>query len=276
MTDNFFIKFLGVRGSIPCASKKFERYGGNTSCVLAHAGNSLVVFDSGSGIKDVSEYVDKHRIKKIHLFLTHLHLDHILGMPFFKPMWDKNIEIIIYCGTAEPFGGVLNTLINFFTPPYFPVPFNKWSGHIKCIDFKPFQNFILEDGVIVETCALNHPNGSVGYKISHKNKSVCYITDHEHGNQTVDKNLEEFVRETDVLIYDASYDDYKYEHGRKGWGHSTWQKACELMEVSNIKQVALFHHDPDLHDDAMDALKDEVEETYDNVFIAHQDQVISL
>lgn len=276
MTQGFFIKFLGVRGSVPCASRQFEKYGGNTSCVMMHVGNSLIVFDSGSGIKDVNEYVFHHNIKKVHLFLTHLHLDHILGMPFFKALWHKDVETIIYCGTAEPFGGVLGALTSFFKPPYFPISFNQWLGEIKCIDFKPLETFVLDDDVIVSTCSLNHPNGSIGYKVSHKKKIACYITDHEHGDAYIDASLEEFVKNVDIMIYDASYDDHKYEHAHTGWGHSTWQKACHLMQKSAVKHLALFHHDPDLNDDAMDILKDKIERIYDNVFIAYQGQTINL
>jgi phosphoribosyl 1,2-cyclic phosphodiesterase len=276
MARDFLVKFLGVRGSVPCASSKFEKYGGNTSCVLVHVGHSLIIFDAGSGIKDAGEYVCHHHIKKVHLFLTHLHLDHILGMPFFKPIWNKDIDVIIYCGTAQPFGGLSDALASFFTPPYFPISFDKWPANITCIDFKSVETYCLEGEVVVETCPLTHPNGSIGYKVSYKQKAVCYITDHEHGNQIVDKHLEEFIQEADMMIYDASYDDCKYEQGHKGWGHSTWQKACELMEKSSVKQVALFHHDPDLDDGEMDILKCEIESLYDNVFIAHEGQTINL
>lgn len=273
--DNFFVKFLGVRGSVPTCGPDFIKYGGHTSCIMVRCGETLIIFDAGSGIVDINDYIHTHKIKTVHLFLSHVHLDHVLGFPFFKSMWDKDAHVHIYCGTLHEQNGINNFLCNTFNPPLFPIPFNTWPCRKSFIDFKAGALHHITDEIKIKTCELNHPDGAIGYRLEYNKKSMCYITDHEHGNININKGLESFVTDADMLIYDASYDDEYYQNF-KGWGHSTWQEACELGQRTNIKKTVLFHHDPENTDNIMDERQKNINQSYNDIIIAKQGMIINL
>lgn len=240
----FDVTFLGVRGSTPCAGPLYEKYGGHTSCVLVRVRGELLIFDAGSGIVDVKI----GDAQKAHLFFSHLHLDHVMGLPFFKPVWNKDFFLNFYSRGL----GLEAYLENMFSPPLFPVPFKDFPVQKKFIDID--HKHSLSKDITIETSALNHPNGATGYKILCEGKSICYITDTEHTEHGLDENILDLIQGTDLFIYDASYTDETYP-AYKGWGHSTWQEAHRLAQKANVKKTVLFHHDPNHTDDKMDEIK---------------------
>jgi phosphoribosyl 1,2-cyclic phosphodiesterase len=271
--SNFYIKFLGVRGSTPCCEDSYLHYGGHTSCVISRCDNKLLIFDAGSGIASIS-YDCLKDIKEVYLFFSHFHLDHVLGLPFLKAMWNKNITVHIYSGTLKPYGGVQKFLSSTFSPPLFPVAFDDWPCEKKMYDIDPGSTIKIND-IQIDTCSLNHPNGSIGYRVTYNNKSFCYITDHEHSDEKINNNLINFINEANYFIYDSSFEDDEYPK-YKGWGHSTWQEAIRIGNQANVENVVLFHHEPFHTDTIMEKIEETVNIQYNNVIVSKQGMKINL
>ncbi|MBP9752868.1 MAG: MBL fold metallo-hydrolase [Proteobacteria bacterium] len=268
------VHFLGVRGSLPCADKEYVEYGGHTSCVLVECDDTVLIFDAGTGI--VNAYPFLKNKKDIYLFLSHIHLDHIFGLPFFKPVWDRHVNLHIYCGTLSPYGGIQKSLQTLFSPPYFPVSYLDWPSQKKEIHFNASDDLIINENIVINTFALNHPNGSVGYRVNYKNKSVCYITDHEHTpEQTLNTDFVNFLKDTDLMIYDSAYCDDVYPK-HKGWGHSTWQEAQKLGLKAKAKCVGIYHHDLANNDDIMKSIERETLNSVPKMIVCKQNQKIEI
>jgi len=266
------ITFYGVRGSTPCADTQFTTFGGHTSCVMLSIADHHFIFDTGSGAVNIPPDLNGH----IHIFYSHVHLDHILGLPFLKTVWNPNTKIHFYNGTLGAYGGIQRFLTQTFTPPLFPVPFEKWPCVKYFHDFKAGDSFLFAPHVTVHTFALNHPNGATAFRVHVGNKIFAYVTDHEHTqDSTIDQDLIQFLDHADCVVYDSSYDDHHFDQF-KGWGHSTWQQALRLQQAAHIKRMGIFHHDP-RHDDArMKKIQEQVEKKHTGAWICRQDDKIDL
>jgi phosphoribosyl 1,2-cyclic phosphodiesterase len=273
--SEFSITFLGVRGSTPCCEQKYQKYGGHTSCVLMETDEHILFFDTGSGIATANSYIKNKAQKEIHLFFSHVHLDHILGFPAYDALWDQNNNIHIYAGTLEPYGGIKAFLQKTFTPPLFPIDFKSFPAKITCQDFKAGDMLTLSSGVNINTCALNHPNGAIGYRVNYDGKSACYVTDTEHKIGEIDQRIATLIHKTDLFIYDSTFTDVSYRQ-HKGWGHSTWQEGGRLSKIANVKNTAIFHHAPEHDDVIMDEIDKQIGQMNGNLFIARQGQQIHL
>jgi phosphoribosyl 1,2-cyclic phosphodiesterase len=208
------------------------------------------------------------------MFLSHTHLDHIMGFPFFGPFWHKDHTVNIYAGHLAPTGGVHAFFTNTFKDPLFPVPFAAMPATKNCIDFIAGASFQFGD-VTVETHELNHPNGAIGYRLTYKGKSVCYVTDHEHDAKANRQGLVDFINGTDLFIYDSTYSDQNYE-SFKGWGHSTWQEALRLGQDANVRRTGIFHHDPQNTDAKMRAIEEQVQNTCPKGLVTRQGMIVDL
>jgi phosphoribosyl 1,2-cyclic phosphodiesterase len=269
------ITFFGVRGSTPCAGPDYIHYGGHTSCIAIELDDWLVILDAGSGIADASHLALSNPHKQILLLFSHVHLDHIMGLPFFAPVWKKDMTINIMAGSLEPYGGIHHFLNNTFTPPLFPIKFSNFAANIQCHDFKAGNTLEPFPNLKIDTCALNHPNGAVGYRLNYKGKSVCYITDTEHSLEKPDHSILNLIKSSDLVIYDSSYDDNNFST-YKGWGHSTWQEGVRLAKKANAKKLAIFHHDPRNTDDKMEIIEKSATQEWDGTFVAKQAETVVL
>ncbi len=245
----FRVTFWGVRGSVPTPGPSTLRYGGNTSCVEVTCGQHELIFDAGTGITALGGTLVGNGTVRRDLFLTHTHLDHVIGLPFFAPIYDPKNEINIWAGHLET-EGIGDILRRIMSTPLMPVPLEAMQAARNLVDFTAGDVLQPKPGVVLRTVPLHHPELAVGYRIEYAGKSLCYITDVEHGNAALDRRLEDFVRGTDILIYDATYTDEEYHNGKVGWGHSTWQRAVALADTADVGTCVLFHHAPE-HDDAM-------------------------
>ncbi|MDP3372183.1 MAG: MBL fold metallo-hydrolase [Candidatus Paracaedibacteraceae bacterium] len=268
------VHFLGVRGSTPCADERFVTYGGHTSCVLVEVDGTIFIFDAGSGIINASPIVAKQGACEAHLFFSHVHLDHIMGFPFFYPLWNKHFTTHIYAGSLGAYGGIYNFFANTLKEPLFPVSFTEFPGDIHCQDFEPGYTHKIGN-VTVDTFMLNHPNSAVAYRLTCNGKSVCYVTDHEHGDNSNREGLIEFIRGTDLFIYDSTYEDGNYQNF-KGWGHSTWQEALRLGDEADVARTAIFHHDPQNTDVKMAAIEEDVKKISSAAFVARQGMMVTI
>lgn len=249
MTDrrDFSIKFWGVRGSIPCPGPRTVRYGGNTSCIEIRCGQHRMIFDGGSGLRELGLELVRDPPDRVDLFFTHTHYDHVCGVPFFKPAYLGATRIDFWAGHLPPGMSLRQVLCEVMAAPLFPVP-------LTCFRDCQFHDFPCGDvlqpvpGVDLRTCRLNHPNGACGYRIDYRGRSVCIITDTEHVPGTLDQTVVDFVRSADIMIYDATYTDEEFPK-YVTWGHSTWQEALRVADAAGVRVAVPFHHDPN-HDDA--------------------------
>jgi phosphoribosyl 1,2-cyclic phosphodiesterase len=270
------IKFWGVRGSTPAPQPENMRYGGNTSCVEVRLGNSLYIFDCGTGFRVLGQALRhefQNRPLSAHIFVSHFHWDHIQGLPFFAPLYDnRENRFLFHCSSrTRPLKQVFEEQM---AAPYFPVGLNHMQARQ---DFYDIEEGRIELGEVkLQTMWLNHPQGCMGFRMESKDGVMVYATDNEPGDPFFDKNLRKLAAGADVLIYDAQYLPEEYEARRRGWGHSHWREAVNVVMESGAKELVLFHHDPD-HDDAcIDKVVKEARNYYARVRAAAEGMEIEL
>jgi len=223
------------------------RYGGNTSCVEVRAGGEIILLDAGTGLRALgrsllSEFKD--RPLNLTMLLTHTHWDHIQGLPFFGPIYNSHCRLrILGCeGTRK---GLVNALTSQMESTYFPVPFNKLPSNIEIEELKNF-NFNIGP-VCVRAMRANHPGLCVGYRLFSPDGLIAFFPDTEPRPGGKDREMIEFLRDVDLLILDSQYDSKEYQE-HLGWGHGCVDDSVALALQAGVKQLSLFHHDPD-HDD---------------------------
>jgi phosphoribosyl 1,2-cyclic phosphodiesterase len=241
------VRFWGVRGSIACAGHSYERYGGNTSCIEVLCGDERLIFDAGTGLRALGKSLEPVEPVEIDLFLSHSHLDHIFGLPFFPCLFNPDNRVRLWAGHLLPERRLKEVLGMVMADPLFPVPPEVFAAQTEYRDFRAGEILTPRPGIRLVTIPLNHPNGATGYRIEFAGKSICYVTDTEHRKEGLDRAILNLVRGTDLFIYDATYTDLEYPQ-YIGWGHSTWQEGVRLAEAAKVRQLVLFHHDP-AHDD---------------------------
>ncbi len=247
------LRFWGVRGSVPTPSLEKMRYGGNTSCLSIDLGeDEHLILDCGTGLRHLGNALAQRKApQRFHVFITHYHLDHVIGLPFFQPLYNPESKLTVHGFTSagKAVGEILEGLMS---PPYFPVTLKNVPATMEYVDGArtPFH---VRD-LTVHSLPLHHPDGSLGYRLDHAGRRVVYATDHEHGNPAVDEALVEFSRGADYLIYDTTYEESEYDKLRRGWGHSTWYAAVQTALKAGVKKLILFHHHPDHTDEELERL----------------------
>jgi len=247
------LEFWGVRGTMPICGSDRIKYGGNTICSAVYAEDDTpIIIDAGTGIKKLG---DKLLWKKggkplnLSILLTHFHLDHIQGFPFFAPLYLPDATLTIY--TPQTPEETEQYLSGLMSGRYFPVDF--WGTPSKKIYHQIQGDFSLK-GVRISMCPLHHPQGSVAYRLATDKRSVVFATDTEHPAQGIDERLVKFAEGADDFIYDATYTLDEYESGRVGWGHSTWLEGTRLAEEAQVKNLYLHHFNPDHSDKQIDEI----------------------
>lgn len=272
---SFKVKFWGVRGSIACPSANHIRYGGNTSCIEMDVGTRRIVFDAGTGIRGLGQEFMAHGVQEIHLLLTHTHWDHINGFPFFVPAYVPGHKLHIMAGHLSESGGVKGVLSSQMENPMFPVPIEAMQADMRFEDFKAGETLDLWDDVVIKTAPLNHPNGATGYRVEYNGKSAVYVTDTEHVPGEMDQNILGLIEGADLVIYDSTYTEEEMP-AHIGWGHSTWNEGVKLCRAAGVKQMAIFHHDPDHDDEFMDNIAEEAKSVWDGAFVAVEGSTVEL
>ena len=303
------IKFWGVRGSIPCPGCDTIKYGGNTPCIELYFKevNRLIIIDAGSGIRELGNHMIAHDLQKgrirADIFLTHTHIDHIIGFPFFAPIHVPDTTLKIYGPVTYENESLKDVLGGQLTYRYFPVRLTELAADIEYINLQE-GCLNLGDGIKLTAKYLNHPILCFGYRFEYRSKIFCTIYDTEpfqnifctdpenplydeamamEGNRTAweeNKRVEEFFAGADLLVYDAQYDQKEYDTGKIGWGHTPIEYAIEAAGRSSVKQLSLFHHDPMRTDEQLDFLSDkfccpENKETPE-IFFAREGMTIKL
>jgi phosphoribosyl 1,2-cyclic phosphodiesterase len=244
------VKFWGVRGSTPTPQAENLRYGGNTSCVEVRFGDSLYIFDCGTGFRILGHQLEEEFQNKpifAHIFVSHFHWDHIQGIPFFRPLYDYPDNQFAFHSSRRT-RSLQQVMEEQMASPYFPVAISEMKAQRNFYDTEEGVTRLEE--ATMRTQWLNHPQGCMGFRLETRSGALVYATDNEPGDEYFDKALRKLAEGADVLIYDAQYLPEEYEARRHGWGHSHWREAVNLVMESGAKELVLFHHDPD-HDDRL-------------------------
>ena len=243
------VTFFGVRGSAS-SFKKHAKYGVNTSCVLVMADDTAIVLDCGSGAQPLGDVLCSNTsIKYINILISHMHLDHIIGLPCFEPFNRDDLIINVY--SEMRMGRTVKQQLDLFMrPPFWPVNTDIFAAHPDFRTFLKNESFTLPGEIAVDTMPSNHPDDSTVFRINYKGKSIVYALDFEHSNEA-SAQLIDFAKDCDLLIYDAAYLFDMYEE-HKGWGHSTWEIGKAIGEWANAKHTALSHFAYNLTDFQLD------------------------
>jgi phosphoribosyl 1,2-cyclic phosphodiesterase len=249
------LRFWGVRGSTPTPQRQNLRYGGNTSCVELRTRDGIFVFDCGTGFRLLGHALRKEFGRRpIHarVFLSHYHWDHIQGIPFFTPLYDRDNRFVFH-SFRSPETDVQRAIEEQMANPYFPVHMTAMQAQRQFIEFGEEEKFTF-GGLRISSKHLNHPQGCLGYRIECNGKVIVYATDNEPGDPQGDQNVRALAQGADVFIYDSQYTPHEYKTSKKHWGHSTWEEAVSIAREAEVKKLVLFHHDPDHDDRQIDAI----------------------
>jgi phosphoribosyl 1,2-cyclic phosphodiesterase len=258
------VTFWGTRGSIPTPGPRTRQYGGNTSCVEVRCGRDILIFDAGTGIRELGLALMQEFSGKpmtLHLFISHTHWDHIQGFPFFVPAYQATTQLHVY-GSPGQGRPLEKLLMGQMDPDYFPVAFGDLQSAVHVHEFRGADFRIGE--ATISAMYLNHPGMCLGYRVSHGGRALVYATDSEpyrtilphvgqrgeegrEFGQALDEELVRFTAGADLYIAEAQYTDEEYR-GRIGWGHSSLSATVEVALKAGVRALALYHHDP-MHTD---------------------------
>lgn len=248
------ITFFGVRGSTPCASDSVKRYGGNTSCVaIERAGRDPILFDLGTGLRFFGVQRVHSEPFRGHALLSHLHWDHVQGIPFFTPLLCEGARLDVY-GPPQDRLSLEEAVRCFVAPPYFPVGVDELPCQIEFHEID--GDAIGIDGAEVRSAQVPHIGPTLGFRVTVDGVSVAYVSDHQQpgpGARGVDQAVVDLCADVDLLIHDAQFDDLEFSM-RSDWGHCTVDYAVEVAAQAGAKMLALFHHDPSHSDSHVDEL----------------------
>ena len=273
------LSFWGVRGSTPTVDRAMMRYGGNTPCLeLITPDGGRLILDCGTGLRILGNRLAAAADKTIdaHILVTHYHWDHIQGIPFFAPLYTEQNKFHFYSFRSEFLGR--NSLKRVFEAqmahPYFPVDFKAMSAARKFTDVAGGDCFAIGDSRVT-TCWLNHPQGCLGFRIETPVGTIVYATDNEPGNLEYDRNLRRLAEGAEIFINDAQYTPEQLEHHR-GWGHSSWREGARIAEAAGVRNLVLFHHDPDSSDKTIDGILRDARGEFENTWAAAEGMVMTL
>lgn len=250
------ITFYGVRGSCPCSGDRYRRYGGNTSCLVVDTEeDEPLIVDLGTGLRALGDVLQKEvralgTPLQATALLSHLHYDHILGIPFFAPLHDPGARLTLY-GPAQPDGSLKDALHNAVQPPVFPVHMERFRGEVVTIDLGA-EDFSIGSAKVMAR-PIEHNGITLGFRIEADGRSLAYLSDHQApvDRRSIPEGVFELCHEVDLLIHDGQYTDDEFAE-KADWGHSTAAYAVHVAAEAGAHRLVLSHHDPSHTDRELD------------------------
>ena len=270
------IRIWGSRGTFPMVGAEALHYGGHTACVEVRAGGEgVMIFDAGSGIIPLGKALLEEGVTEIDLFFSHVHYDHIIGLPYFLPAFWNKAKLRIWAGHMQD-GQTPEQLVDgIFRPPYFPITKDYMRAEVEYHKFSPGDVLEPSPGVRIVTGSLTHPNGAVGYRIERGGATFCYLTDFEHDGGAGDAEILRLAHNADLALLDATYTPEEYPRYVK-FGHSTWEQCGALCAKAGVREWGMFHHMHMRSDIDQQAIEDAARKVYPNSFAARQGQRFEL
>ena len=268
-THDLTVRFLGVRGSIATPGAE-KTAGGNTACVEVTAGDTRIILDAGTGLRTLGDERMAKGPRHSTILLSHLHWDHVAGLPFFTPIYVPGHRVEIASGP----NGVMShdeAIKSLFRAPFFPIDYAQLADQVSTRELRPNDKFTIGD-ITITMAKLNHPDPVYGFRLEHGGQSIVYATDTEHF-ACVDPTLKKLAAGADILIYDAQYTPEEYP-AKVGWGHSTWLAGAELARAAGVPQLVLFHHDPNRTDAQLAAIEAEAARNLPGTVAAREGMVL--
>ncbi len=251
-------RIWGCRGSLPAPGASKLRYGGDTSCVEVQLDDGTVlILDAGTGIRELGAQLDPGE-SDVHVLLTHLHMDHVEGFPFFTHLWNPNARLTVW-GPPSHMLSLKERLARYMSPPLFPIDVHDVPSSCAFHDL-PSLSWTIGSATIT-AMPVEHPGPTVAYRIEENGRVLCYMPDHEPAalgdfrSESADW-IDGFAlaQDADVLMHDSQYFQDEYAT-RRGWGHSSYEDAVAYAKLTRTKKLLLFHHDPTHDDDELDRLE---------------------
>jgi phosphoribosyl 1,2-cyclic phosphodiesterase len=257
------LKIWGCRGSMPSPGPTTVVCGGNTSCVeISLDDGTVLVLDAGTGIRDLGDDLIERGTRRIHLLLTHLHLDHVEGLRFFAPLWDRNVTLDVW-GPPSTVLSLEDSIARTFSPPLFPIDLGVVPAQVAFHD-APRQPWKVESALVTAALVV-HPGPTLGYRIEADGSSIAYLPDHEPALAGIGERSSDWISGAaiadgvDVLLHDAQYFEDEYKE-RIGWGHSSVADTIAYAQALRVGRLVLFHHEPHHSDEVLSGLEDRAEE----------------
>ncbi|HEV7256210.1 MAG TPA: MBL fold metallo-hydrolase [Bosea sp. (in: a-proteobacteria)] len=270
----FGIRFWGARGSIPVSGRSYDRFGGDTTCFEVLIAGHRIIVDAGSGLRRLGRAMAGAGESDATILFSHLHLDHVIGLTAFTPLWGMSGKTTMHVPAPE---GV-DPAVHFSTllsEPFFPVGLHQAPGKVAVLRFLPGSSFSLS-GLDIATVALQFDDRAAGFRFRHAGRTIVILTDYEHGPDDPDPRIVSFCRGADLIVYDAMWDEAIDYQRHRGWGHSTWQAGLRLLQAAGARRLACLHHPPSLTDVAIEAREADLKRCHSESFFARQDDVLVL
>ncbi len=273
--------FWGVRGSTPTFERDTWRYGGNTPCLeLTTPNGTRFILDCGTGLRMLGNRWAQRNSEfgvEAHVLVTHYHWDHIQGIPFFLPFFESQNRFHFYSFQSKFLGqdSLRKVFESQLASPYFPVDVNMMASSRCFREITGGDRWDVE-GTQVSSAWLNHPQGCLGYRLDTPVGSVVYATDNEPGVPEFDKSLRQLAQGADILIYDAQYSPEQIASTRRGWGHSSWLEGVKVARDARVKNLVLFHHNPDSSDNIVDGFLSAARHEFPTTWAAAEGMCLTL
>jgi phosphoribosyl 1,2-cyclic phosphodiesterase len=263
------VTFWGVRGSVPVAGPEYVATGGNSACIEIRCGAHVLLFDAGTGIRKAGIALLREGVKEFNIFLSHSHYDHVIGLPFFAPMFDREVRCTFWSGHAP---GVITTrgvVEELLRAPFFPAGAGMFRAGAVYKDFNAGDILRPAAGIAIETARLDHPGGVVGYRVEYGGNAVAYLTDTGTRSEEANAAALRLAKNAEMVIYDCQYTEEEALL-RMEFGHSTWKQGADLCRAAKARRLALFHHAPDRDDAEVNVLEAAAHAEFAGAFAARE------